>query len=480
MTNILGTFPEYLLTGKLDEIRAKEYSYLDEQNHIYVDYTGAGLPARRQYHAHKARLDGATFGNPHSVNPTSHSATVLVEMTRKRVLSYLNASPDEYQVIFTPNATGAAKLVGEAYPFRKGSKLVLSSDNHNSVIGLREFAGRAGSRTSYVPVQAPDLRIATSAITTALPRRKNWRLKKSSSARRGLFAYPAQSNFSGVRHPLSWVSLAQERGYDVLLDVAAYLPTCALDLSTVRPDFVILSWYKLFGFPTGVGCLIARHDAMARLRRPYFAGGTVEAVTIGVPWHKMAANESAYEDGTLNYLSIPDVHIGLDWLSSIGMELIGARVRCLTGWLIKCLLTLRHTNGEPMAIIYGPTELRSRGGTVAFNLLDKTGKIVDDRLVAKESSAARISLRTGCFCNPGAGETALGIGAGTLSGIIRAKPNTAEEFWNLSGLPSGGAIRVSFGIASTVRDVDYLVAFLIKAYRDRETNTDGLPPRGSC
>ncbi|UNI23816.1 Molybdenum cofactor sulfurtransferase [Purpureocillium takamizusanense] len=480
MADILDLFPEYVLTGKLDELRAREYGYLDEQGHTYVDYTGAGLPARRQYHAHKARLEGATFGNPHSMNPTSHSATVLVEKTRERVLSYLNASPDEYQVIFTPNATGAAKLVGEAYSFRKSSRLVLTSDNHNSVVGLREFAGRAGAHTNYVPIQQPSLRIATSAVTKALPRRKRFSLGKVSPGRRGLFAYPAQSNFSGVRHPLGWVSLAQERGYDVLLDAAAYLPTCALDLSTVQPDFVIISWYKVFGFPTGVGCLVARHDAMARLKRPYFAGGTVEAATIGVPWHKLSTGPSAYEDGTSNFLSIPDVHVGLDWLSGIGMELIGTRVRCLTGYFLARLSSLEHTNGAPMARIYGPTDLESRGGTVTFNFLDNTGKVVDERLVATESAAAGISLRTGCFCNPGAGEAAFSLSKKRISSIVRAKPTTFAEVWDLSGLPTGGAIRVSFGISSTARDVEYIIAFATKTYLDRTTNTEGLPERTAC
>jgi len=46
-----------------------------------------------------------------------------------------------------------------------------------------------------------------------------------------LFAYPAQSNFSGVQHPLEWISQAQTMGWDVLLDAAAFVPTNRLDLS---------------------------------------------------------------------------------------------------------------------------------------------------------------------------------------------------------------------------------------------------------
>lgn len=480
MSDIADAYPDYKSTSNLDDLRATQYGYLDDQNHVYLDYTGAGLAARVQLQAHRERLESTTFGNPHSENPTSRSATDLVELARKRVLLYLNAAPEEYQVIFTPNATGAAKLVGESYPFRKSSKLVLTSDNHNSLNGLREYARRAQTKTKYVPMRPKDLRIDTEAVIKALRRPIGWPFRQCSSRRRGLFVYPAQSNFSGVRHPLSWIKLAQDRGYDVLLDAAAHLPTCKLDLSTVNPDFVIVSWYKVFGFPTGVGCLIARRDALARLSRPYFAGGTVQAATVGIPWHVLVSNEGAFEDGTVNYLSIPDVHVGLDWVSKVGIDLIGTRVQCLTGWCIDRLLALRHTDGSPMVTLYGPTNTESRGGTVTFNFLDAKGKIVDERLVAIESSAARISLRTGCFCNPGAGEATFGIVAATLKPLSRQKDRNFDDFLRMARLPSGGAIRVSFGIASVAKDVDYFIAFAVKTYRDRTTTTHGLEPRSGC
>ena len=68
---------------------------------------------------------------------------------------------------------------------------------------------------------------------------------------RGLFAFPAQSNFSGVQHPLSLVATAEQLGWHVLLDAAAYVPTNRLDLQSVRPHFVTVSFYKMFGHPTG-------------------------------------------------------------------------------------------------------------------------------------------------------------------------------------------------------------------------------------
>src|SRR6187549_2566975 len=126
----------------LTQLRAGEYSYLDREGQVYLDYTGAGLASRSQLQAHRDRVAGGLYGNPHSESPASAASSRLIDETRRSVLSFLHASPDEYAVIFTANATGACRLVGEAYPFRRGAQLVLTADNHNSVNGLREFARR--------------------------------------------------------------------------------------------------------------------------------------------------------------------------------------------------------------------------------------------------------------------------------------------------------------------------------------------------
>jgi len=489
MVGILDSYPEYGLTSTLDSLRETEYPHLDAHDHVYLDYTGSSLASQSQYRAHETRLRQNVFGNPHSINPTSEAATEAIEQTRSRVLAHFNASPNEYVVIFTANATGAARLVGEAYPFRRRTRFVLTADNHNSINGIREYARCGRARVCYVPTTAPELRVDNADVVAALrPRlRARWfpgcgsdSSEDTKPGRNGLFAYPAQSNFSGVRHPLQWVELAQQRGYDVLLDAAAYLPTATLDLSVIKPDFVTASWYKVFGYPTGVGCLIAKREALDRLERPWFSGGTVVAAAVGIPYHRIAPGAEGFEDGTLNFLSIPDVHVGLDWVGRVGMNLIQTRVRCLTGWFLERLMALRHSDGFPMAVVYGPTDLKMRGGTVSFNLLDTSGKVIDERLVALESAAAMISLRTGCFCNPGVGEAAFGLDVKVLRTLHREDNVSLDRYINVLGLPSAGAIRVSFGIASTVKDVDRFFGFVEKTYKDRHTSSTGLPPRDHC
>ena len=157
-----------------------------------------------------------------------------------------------------------------------------------------------------------------------------------------MFAFPAQSNFSGVQHPLAWIAQAQAAGYDVLLDAAAFAPASRLDLSRWHPDYVALSFYKIFGYPTGIGALLVRKPALAKLRRPWYAGGTITFSSVraeaapGEGFY-LTPGPAGFEDGTVDYLGIPAVGIGLDHISSAGIETIHTRVMCLTGWLLDAL-----------------------------------------------------------------------------------------------------------------------------------------------
>lgn len=458
------------MSVKLDsvDLRDAEYSYLDARGQVYLDYTGSGLPSRHQIRAHAERVIGGCYGNPHSDNPTSTAATTLVERTRAAILAFFNADPSEYAVIFTGNASGACRLVGEAYPFGPETRLVLTSDNHNSVNGIREYARARGGEITTVGLVGPELRVDEGELLYAL------------DGSRGLLAFPAQSNFSGVRHPLRWVTEARARGYDVLLDAAAFVPTNRLDLSEIRPDFVPVSWYKVFGYPTGVGCLIARREALSRLIRPWFSGGTIKAVSAFGNWHVFNEDESAFEDGTLNFLSIPDVEVGLGWIASIGIDAINRHVTDLTGVLLERLTSLRHRNGASLVNVYGPTTNVDRGGTITFNFRTPYGEIVDERDVARTSAAMGISLRTGCFCNPGAGERAFGIDEDLLAGPYFHADLTLDDYLVSLGLPTGGAVRVSLGLASNLADIDKFIDFATATYLDRTPDYADLAPRLRC
>ena len=246
-----------------------------------------------------------------------------------------------------------------------------------------------------MPLEAPDLRVADGLLERYLD--------EAAPGGHNLFAYPAQSNFSGVKHPLEWIALAQERGWDVIVDSAAFVPTSRLDLSAWKPDFVPISFYKMFGYPTGIGALLARRPALARLERPWFSGGTVVAANIGGELVVPLSGHALFEDGTVNYLGIPAVEIGLRHIERIGIDTISRRVEALGSWLLEALQRLRHSDGSPATCVYGPTTWDRRGGTISFNFLHPDGRMVDERYVDVVAAAHRISVRTGCFCNSGRG-----------------------------------------------------------------------------
>jgi selenocysteine lyase/cysteine desulfurase len=273
--------------------------------------------------------------------------------------------------------------------------------------------------------------------------------------RRGLLAFPAQSNFSGVEHPLALVARAQQRGFDVLLDAAAFAPSHPLNLRTCPADFVALSFYKLFGYPTGLGALVARRESLARLRRPWFAGGTVTYASVHVDTHRLRSLHEGFEDGTPNFLGVAALEPGFALLDDVGMPRLNAHVAGLTQMFLEGLLALRHDNGVPLATIYGPIDMIERGGTVAFNVCDRARQPIPFSIVEARATGARVSLRGGCFCNPGASEAAFSLDAARTAMCLAAigESFTIERFASCVGR-AVGAVRVSVGLANNADDIE--------------------------
>jgi selenocysteine lyase/cysteine desulfurase len=446
-----------------DALRACEFGRLDEGGHAYLDYTGSAVYPDRLVAQHATALRHAVLGNPHSESPTSLASTALVNEARARVLRFFDADPDEYVVCFTANTSAAIQLVASAYSFGPDAPCILSADNHNSVNGVRAFAERAGARVHYLPLD-DELRLHDAASELTVLR--------GTHVGAGLVAFPAQSNFSGVRHPLALVGKARALGYTVLLDAAAYVPTSPLSLRTTSADFVACSFYKMFGYPTGVGALIARRDSLARLRRPWFSGGTVEYVSVQTGSHLLRDGADAFEDGTVNFLAFGAVIDGLDFLDEIGMPNVRRHVGALTDRLLKELRALTHRDGSPMVHVYGPRDRYDCGGTVAFNVLDERGEVVPYGEIEARALSLGISVRGGCFCNPGASEKAFGFVADRAARCIE---ETTHAGWNQAefaarmkecgGASAVGAVRVSVGVPTCERDIERVVALLRDNYR---------------
>ena len=440
-----------LLTSqnRFTQLRRRDFGRLDEQRHTYLDYTGGNLAPTSLVRSHTKLLSENILGNPHSVNPSSKYATDLCEAARARVLEYFNGT-DDYHCVFTANATAALKLVGECFPWASGGRYLLTTDNHNSVHGIREYATAGGAKFTYTGLD-DDLRLNHEQLRAELAR---------PGTAPSLFALPGQSNASGVKHDLGLLAEARRQGWYTLLDAAAFAPTNRLDLATHRPDFACVSFYKMFGYPTGIGCLLVHKDAFPLLQKRWFAGGTVTISSVAQPGHHLHGNHERFENGTIDYQGLPAVKLGLDYLDGVGTERIGRHVNELTGRAANRLRALRHPNGRPRVAVYGPKDRRGCGGTLIFNLLTSDGRRVPFAEVERAAAKRNISLRAGCFCNPGVDEAVNGITAGELSQFYA--DNAAPHYADMLALRPGGrgCVRVSFGLASSAGDLERLLDFV--------------------
>ncbi len=443
------SLPAPSITGPSDSIfarlRSEEYARLDADDQAYLDFTGSALYPESSITAHAQLLRRSIFGNPHSENGPSRCSTAVIEKARSRLLAFLDAPDEDYVVCFTANTSAAIKLVGESFAFGPQRSLILSADNHNSMNGLRELAKARHAPVTYVPLDR-ELRLQPAGD----------RLRKAGQG--GLFGFPAQSNFSGVKHPLALIDEAHKLGHAVLLDAAAYLPTNSLSLRQHPADFVAMSLYKIMGYPTGVGALVARKDSLAALRRPWFAGGTVEYASVQHGSHLLREKGEGFEDGTPAFLDIAAVAPGLDFIERIGMQRISARVTELTSYMMRSLLSLERKDGAPLVRIYGPWFMAQRGGTIAFNVLDPAGNAVPFAGVVDRARDAGVAMRGGCFCNPGAAERAFDFPEEATRRCLDRANVDGFSIENLSGCLGSsvavGAVRASVGIPTTRNDID--------------------------
>lgn len=312
-----------------------------------------------------------------------------------------------------------------------------------------------------------------------------------------LFAYPGQSNMTGHRPPLDWCRRLRDATSSssgpvyTLYDVASLLSTSPLDLSdaSLAPDFTALSFYKIFGFPD-LGALIVRKASGAVLRqRKYFGGGTVDMVTTaGTQWHakKDSSLHSRLEDGTLPFHNIIALQSALEIHQRLygpmrnvsrHCEFLASRLRC-------DLIALRHANGLPVCKIYNMDSISAQptaqGPIVAFNLLDSHAAYVPKSEVEKLSVVKNIQLRTGGLCNPGGIARHIGLSPEDMRRNFASGQRCGDDNDILDGKPTG-AIRVSLGAMSSLKDVERFVEFVKEFYVERDPVVavgTTLPPAG--
>ncbi|KAF8307793.1 PLP-dependent transferase, partial [Clavulina sp. PMI_390] len=459
----VNSHPSYLETSAIDELRSREFRRLSTGG-VYMDYTGAGLYPESLVYDHAQVLASNVFGNPHSASPSSMLSSTYVHAARVAVLNFFDADPEDYDVVFTPNASGALRIVGESYPFTKGTSdhLILPLDAHNSVNGLREFAVKAGAKVKYMPIKVA------------------WRQRfyAPSESAGGLFVLTGQSNLSGLKGNLNLLADAKSQGYDTLLDAAALAPSTAISLRSLNGsvDALAISLYKLIGYPTGVGCLVARKEFLAKLRKPWFSGGSVLIVQSPNMGRLLLEGHERWEDGTVNFLSLIAVPRGLQILNN-HLPVMAKRLPLLMHFTLSSLASLKHANGAPLIELHSPSSPDayspySHGAVISMSFLRPTGVRVPPHDVEHRASAANIHVRAGCLCNPGAASCLLGRAKMLNEWEIHAQdshgnydtPASVQESYAANKhmerlIREEGVVRISFGLASAISDAAMFIDF---------------------
>ncbi|KAL7607951.1 hypothetical protein Lser_V15G09807 [Lactuca serriola] len=445
-------YPHYPETDRADRIRSDEFYHLSINNHVCLDYIGHGLFSYSQQLHSNAPFFNIIYKSVNLYAQITHGGQEqeFESVIKERIFRFMNISSDDYSLVFTANQSSAFKVLADNYPFHTNRNLLTVYDHENEAVetmieSCKKRSGRVDSALFSWPnmrIQSKRLRKSVSVVD------KNKKKKK----KKGLFVFPLQSKVTGTRYSYLWMSLAQENGWHVCLDANAFgaKDMETLGLSLFHPDFLICSFYKIFGEnPSGFGCLFVKKTRSTTLNNSSTTTGLVNIVqasnrplflqqsgSLNNPGKRediaMASsssssslsNQETFEIQEIKGLNKEKTELsfsdlwkldksvdkneastsgvtsdiefrGLDHADSLGLILISTRVRYLVNWLVNAFGSLQHPHSEdgvPLVRVYGPKVRVDRGPVVAFNVFDWKGEKVEPTLVQKLADRHNISL----------------------------------------------------------------------------------------
>ncbi|KAG6591349.1 Molybdenum cofactor sulfurase, partial [Cucurbita argyrosperma subsp. sororia] len=280
-TKFLTMYPEFQSSEKIDQLRSEEYEHLSESfSKVCLDYCGFGLFSHVQtqqfWKSSAFTLSEITANlSNHALYSGAEKGTIEHDI-KTRIMDYLNTSENEYGLVFTASRGSAFKLLSESYPFHTNKKLLTMFDHESqSVSWMAQSAKQRGAKVYSASFKWPTLRLSSRELRKQITNKRKRKRKKDSVG--GLFVFPVQSRVTGAKYSYQWMALAQQNNWHVLLDAGSLGPKDmdSLGLSLFRPDFIITSFYRVFGSdPTGFGCLLIKKSVIGSLQNQSGRTGT--------------------------------------------------------------------------------------------------------------------------------------------------------------------------------------------------------------
>lgn len=325
---------------------------------------------------------------------------------KSRILKYMNLLEDDYSLVFTANQSSAFKILADSYPFHSHQNLLTVYDYDNEAVQLMTDAARKrGGRPRSAVFSWPSFRVNSRKLRKIV-------VSKNKHRNRGLFVFPLQSRMTGSRYSYQWMNLARDNGWHVLLDASALAAKEmeTLGLSLFQPDFLICSFFNVFGHnPSGFCCLFVKKSSVSSLNQSSTSVGIINLVPPSDRLKNSAELQTTAPSSSKQKLEIVESNdavelefLGLQHADTLGLILISSRLRYLVNWVVNALLSLRHPhsgNGLPLIRLYGPRVRLDRGPAFAFNVYDWKGERVEPILVQKLADRNNISLSIGFLKN---------------------------------------------------------------------------------
>ena len=334
----------------------------------------------------------------------SQAATEEHEASRRTVQRFINAaSPNE--IVFTRGATESVNMVASSFCSSfctQGDEIMITAMEHHSNIVPWQLQGqKQGLKLTVAPINEKGELLLEE-------------LEKMISSRTKLIAVAHISNVLGTINPVEEIiEIAHRHDVPVLIDAAQSVQHTKVDVQALDCDFLVFSSHKIYG-PTGVGVLYGKEKWLEAIP-PYQGGGEmIETVT----FEKTTFNKLPYkfEAGTPDYIGTAALATAIDYVSSLGIDVIAHYEHALLAYATEKLLEI------PGLRIIGTAGNKS--SVISF-LVDGIHPYDMGTLLDRMG----IAVRTGHHC--------------------------AEPLMRLLGVD--GTVRASFAFYNTKQEVDLLV-----------------------
>ena len=369
---------------------------------VYADNSSTSFPkAPGVSDAIKDFLDNTGCNVNRGGYADSYDVAMEILDTRQLFADMFNAaSPQE--VIFTPNITYSLNTLLMGF-FKKNDHIITTSMEHNAVIRPLNMLSKRG--VAYDVVSCDKNGFLNPADIIPI-------IKNETKAVVMLHA----SNVCGTIMPIKAVSeICKKHGLRLLIDAAQ--TAGILDIDTREIDALAFTGHKGLLGPQGIGGFIIKKEFADEIT-PLITGGTGSLTT---ETEQPDFLPDKFESGTINIPAILGLKKAIEYINSIGMNLIYEKEMMLVSSFISKVCDINGVS------IIGKKDAVDR---VAVVSLDFPGK--DNATIAAAlDNNYGIMVRCGLHCAP----------------IAHKTLNTYPH----------GTVRFSFGYFNTMDDVEYIV-----------------------